>query len=98
MYKNEETNEPLQLFKNYYHPINEIMKSYLVYNEDGYLVDFKNISEIKTEDKNALYGYLNLIEYSRMYKMHYYNKIEERINNLIKTINRDQGWTEINKG
>lgn len=97
MLKNEETSEPLQLFKNYYHSINEIMKSYLVYNKDGYLIDFKDISDMNIEDRNSLYGYLNLIEYSRMYKIHYYNKIEEKINNLIKTINRDQGWTEINK-
>ena len=97
MYKNEEISEPLQLFKNYYHSINTIMRNYLIYSEDGYLIGFKDVSDMKVEDRNALFGYLNLIEYSRMYKVHYYNKIEERINNLITTINRDQGWTEIKK-
>ncbi len=97
MYKNEEVSESLQIFKNYFNSVNKIMTKYLVYNENGRLIDFKNIQNMPENERNEILGYLNVMENSRTIRLRDYKIIEEKINKLIASIDKDQGWDMENK-
>lgn len=87
--KLEEQYSEMQLNKNYFHPINDLLAEYMVFDEDGKLINIKQPIQISKKDKNRIFSFLYRMEGSREYRLRFYNKINGKIEALIQEIEKE---------
>ena len=85
--KLEENYAAMQFFESYFHPINDLLADYLVFNESGQLIDIRRPIRLTKKEKNTLLHYFSRIEKNRSkYMLRYYITIEKKVKNLIQLI------------
>ncbi len=88
MEKLEENYAQNQFNTNYYHAINNLLAKYMVFDDKGTLIDFKQPMKFTQEEKNLLLSYLWRIEKDRNFTILNYRQMETQILELIDTIDR----------
>lgn len=84
--KLEEEYEEMQFHKNYYKEINEILAPYLVFDNQGKLMDLNRPVQLSVADKNKLLSHFMKIEFNRNMILALYQKTELVLLNLKNQI------------
>ncbi|WP_395373347.1 hypothetical protein [Marinicella sp. W31] len=88
IYKIEEEAIEMQSFHNYFSPINELLHPYMQFDDLGQLQTIQQPIELHESDKKRIYSFLWRIENNRLFKLQRYGLIEEKIQALVKAIDR----------
>lgn len=84
--KLEEDYQEVQFNKSYYHPINNLLADFMIFDERG---DFRSIQQplkLSLRDKNLFLSYLLRIETNRRVLEMYYLQVEKKVKELIKEL------------
>jgi len=84
--KFEEEYEEMQFFKNYYHPINDLLADHLIFDENGSIVGFELPLSLSESDKSRLLSYLWKIRTNRRFILYYYQSVEEKVRSMQELI------------
>lgn len=87
--KLEEQYSEMQLNKNYFHPINDLLAEYMVFDKDGKLINIKQPIQISKKDKNRVYSFLYRMKGAREYRLRFYNRLKGEIELLIQEIEKE---------
>ena len=84
--KLEEDYSEMQYNKNYFHPINDILVDYMVFDDQGTLIDIKQPFRLSKKDKNLILSFLSRMKNSRQYRLKYYTIVKDKTEQLIQKI------------
>ncbi len=79
----------MQLNTAYFHPINDLLAEYMVFDDNGELVSINQPIQLSKKDKNRLLSFLRRIKGARNYRLRFYNGIRGKIEKLIKEIEKE---------
>ena len=87
--KYEETSPQMQLFSNFYFPIQEIFSKHLIYNDAAIITGIKTPLRLSDKEKGDMHGYLFRILISHFVKNNEYDKIAIKIDELLIDIDKE---------
>ena len=76
----------MQYNKKYFHPINDILVDYMVFDDQGTLIDIKQPFRLSKKDKNLILSFLSRMKNSRQYRLKYYTIVKDKTEQLIQKI------------
>ncbi|MDY8137159.1 hypothetical protein [Aquimarina sp. 2201CG5-10] len=81
--------DEMKSFSNYFKPVNDILKKYMVFDTKGKLVEIKQPIEISLNQKNEILSYLWRLETNRNYRLKKYKLVEEKMKLLKHHIEQE---------
>lgn len=87
--KLEEDYEEMQFHKNYFKEINQILSPHFVYDEKGDIINIETPLTLNKIEKNILMSYLLKIEFNRRFTLKFYQKVENKIQDLEQRITKE---------
>ena len=84
--KLEEEYSEMQYNKIYFHPMNDLLAEYMVFNDKGELTEIKQPIRLSKKDKNRMLSFLKRMKHSREYRLKYYKIVKGKIEELIVQI------------
>ena len=87
--KLEEEYSEMQYNKTYFHPINDLLAEYMIFDEQGELTDIKQPIRLSKKDKNRVLSFLKRMKESRAYRLKYYKIVKEKIEGLVVKIEEE---------
>jgi hypothetical protein len=88
--KLEEEYYEMQFQANYFKALNDLIAPNFVLDEKGNIVSINLPLKITNAEKNILLTYLWKIQLNRKFTLFYYQEIENKVNNVLKTIEKNQ--------
>lgn len=87
--KLEENYSENQFNKVYFHPMNDLLSEYYVFNENGGLVDIRQPIKLTKKEKNLFYSYLFRIKNNRKFMLRMYDMVEKELVKMIARIDEE---------
>jgi len=87
--KLEEKYSEMQYNKTYFHSMNDMLAEYMVFDEQGELIDIKQPIQLSKKDKNRILSFLKRMKDSRRFRLKYYKIVKDKIEELILKIEEE---------
>ncbi len=84
--KMEEGYSESQFHENYFYTINSLLADYMVFNDQGELIQLKPPVDLSRKERNIILSYLWKIEFNRSFTRDYYMQVENKAQRLIEHI------------
>jgi hypothetical protein len=78
-----------QFYAAYFQEMTEILAPYMVYNQSGNLLAFRQPVQLSVSDENKMLTYLSKIEYNRNFTLNSYDEVRSQAVHLIKQIDEE---------